>query len=200
MDRYLESQRATLFRPDEKAAEFNRENTIIASACYSAVYNRMSNGLATPIEMAWWGEPWLNSLKAREWLIDSAGLLGNPTHQCSQKGSMNLLDRSGHQSVCPDPPTGETSRWNFASKKYDIRLHRRASLLQPHRSRSIPESFGRTSRLREALPFELLYSLPLLDTAASLEQPLYPISTRQDIYVPVSGKIVSMREGKRLRQ
>lgn len=72
MDRYLESQRVTLFQPDEKGAEFNRENTIIASACYSAVYNRMSNGLATPIEMAWWGEPWLNSLKARESSLDFA--------------------------------------------------------------------------------------------------------------------------------
>lgn len=62
----MDSQRWTLFNPAHKGAEHNHENTIIASACYSAVYDRMSNGISTPIEMGWWGEPWLNNLKARE--------------------------------------------------------------------------------------------------------------------------------------
>lgn len=66
MELFFEAQRWTLFDPARKGAEYNYDNTIMASACYASVYDRMSAGLATPIEMAWWGEAWLNSLKARE--------------------------------------------------------------------------------------------------------------------------------------
>lgn len=51
---------------DQVTPEFNKENTIKASACIAAVYNRLASGLSGPIEMGWWGEPWLNALKARK--------------------------------------------------------------------------------------------------------------------------------------
>lgn len=105
---------------------------------------------------------------------------------------MNLLDRSDHQFVCLDPPTDETSRWNFASKKYDIRLHRQASLLRPHRSRLTPESFGRTSRLLELCHSNSFILYPCSTQQLRSSNLCTPVLTRQDIYAPVSGKIVSI--------
>jgi hypothetical protein len=65
IDEYLSVQRLKFFPEFRGGAECNKENTIAASACLALVYKRMSVGLATPMEIGWWGERWLNSLKAR---------------------------------------------------------------------------------------------------------------------------------------
>ena len=127
LEEYAQKLKLQVFPKFRSGAEYNKENTIAASACLALVYNRMAIGLATPIDFGWWGEPWLNSLKARESAAIASVRFCPLTNAVVRfkNGSTKDWRLSDHLSVSHKYPSVNISAWSCTSKTFVVPRGRR---------------------------------------------------------------------------